>query len=229
MSTRAMVLLWDVYVVNKKTSKGVQFPTGKEADTKLVAAAKPSAYLYHHSDGYPEGGAGGMKARFREFVKAVKKDCTANEWYGGLRFDDGCYLAAKWITFDALENAAMYEYFDKSRAYDKAHEGKVDKRGRKFRYRGKMPKFPTNPLRFLGVGISPCEHVDIEYRYNVYCAGEKNFKVTCEAVHCKDWDKSPIEFEVSKVIDIIGKNVEIEGAIVPKPTAKKKTVVLKSH
>lgn len=58
---------------------------------------KPTAIIYRHGDGYPDG-LGKDLAQFVEDVKAQTQD---------RRFDDASYLAAKWVVWDANYHATM--------------------------------------------------------------------------------------------------------------------------
>ena len=57
---------------------------------------KQIALIYKHSDGYPDGEHGGF-AVWQRFVDKVIKDCAAG--FGGNRFDDAEYLAARFVYF----------------------------------------------------------------------------------------------------------------------------------
>ena len=56
---------------------------------------KTDAIVYRHSDGYPEGLGEDLKA----FFETVKYQCQGT--MGGTRFDDPCYLAAKFVVWQA--------------------------------------------------------------------------------------------------------------------------------
>ena len=58
---------------------------------KDSVSAKPTAIIYRHSDGYPEG----LGADLQAFVAQVKANCPDT------RFTDAAYLAAKWVVYDA--------------------------------------------------------------------------------------------------------------------------------
>lgn len=94
--------------------------------------SKPAAIIYRHGDGYPEG----LGLDLQRFVKEVK------ETVDDKRFDDACYLAAKWVVWDACQ---MSKY---------THQAK------------------KTPLAFLSVGIVSQDPGDIEYRYRVVCDGK---------------------------------------------------------
>lgn len=62
-------------------------------------AEKPTAIIYRHGDGYPEG----LGKDLKKFVAEVKKQCADS--MGGMRFNDASYLAAKWVVWDAAQMA----------------------------------------------------------------------------------------------------------------------------
>lgn len=101
----------------------------------------PAAIVYRHSDGYPEAVLPDLE-RFVEDVGKQTKDT---------RFDDASYLAAKYVVWQAHENAVTFNW----------ETNKL---------------VPTEPLNFLGVGIVLSDPSDIEHRYHLYCDGTPTIK-----------------------------------------------------
>ena len=98
---------------------------------------KTVANIYRHGDGYPETETG-VLAGLDRFFTAVEAQ-TADTRYG-----DASYLAAKFVVWQAGENA----------------------RGRAFDYAtGRQGE--AKPLNFLSVGIQAQDPNDIEYVYKV--------------------------------------------------------------
>lgn len=97
---------------------------------------KTEAIVYRHSDGYPEG-VHGVPAGLKTFFKTVKAHTKDT------RFDDACYLAAKFVVWQAEQNEGHYA--------------------------GPQGKESGGRLDFLGVGICMEDPGDIEYRYKVAC------------------------------------------------------------
>lgn len=110
------------------------------------------AKIYRHSDGYPES-AVGVLADLDKFFAAVE-DQT-----GDTRFSDPSYLAAKFVVWQAGENAKIGAYH-----YDR------DKNGELVRVEDEV-----KPLAFLGVGILDTNPGDIEFEYTVHCEGSDPF------------------------------------------------------
>jgi len=116
----------------------------------------PEAIIYRHSDGYPEGLGKDLETFFDD-VKAQTNDT---------RFTDPCYLAAKFVVWQADKYAVKYDW--------SAKEPKATK---------------ANMLDFLSVGVVMKDPGDIEYRYIVACKdgglGDKRPDVTCQKVNRK--------------------------------------------
>ena len=113
----------------------------------------PDAIIYRHGDGYPDGLGLDLQTFFAE-VKSNVEDT---------RFNNGSYLAAKWVVWDARQ---MSQY------------SKQDTK---------------HPLAFLSVGIVQIDPGDIEYRYHVWCsAAGKSPKITCEKVDFETRKGSPV-------------------------------------
>lgn len=60
---------------------------------------KPTAIIYRHGDGYPDG----LGKDLQQFFKDVNEQCTGG--WGGTRFSDAAYLSAKWVVWDANQMA----------------------------------------------------------------------------------------------------------------------------
>lgn len=95
------------------------------------------ANIYRHGDGYPDGVLPDLERFFAE-VEAQTKDT----W-----FNDPSYLAAKFVVWQAGENARIAA-FD----YMTGKQGEV------------------KPLDFLSVGIVSADAGDGEYVYTVECS-----------------------------------------------------------
>jgi hypothetical protein len=91
----------------------------------------PEAIVYKHTDGYPDG-VWGNKAVLATFFEVVAKHVHDT------RFDDSCYLAAKFVVF-------LTAYYS----------GRTRPSGANF------------PLDFLSVGIMRAVPFDVEYTYLV--------------------------------------------------------------
>lgn len=97
------------------------------------------AKVYRHSDGYPDT-KHGVLADLEKFFTAVKKQTNDT------RFGDPTYLSAKYVVWQADQNAKKYTMGAKGMTYKKAQK-----------------------LDFLSVGICIENPGDIEYEYNVNC------------------------------------------------------------
>lgn len=111
--------------------------TGKEVVAKI----------YRHSDGYPDG----VLPDLQRFFEDVKKQTG-----GDTRFNDPCYLSAKFVVWQAGEYAAPRAQYsgdpaDKVKKGDNPHMGS---------------------LNFLSVGVCLKNPGDIEYQYWVKCDGK---------------------------------------------------------
>lgn len=58
---------------------------------------KPTAIIYRHWDGYPDG----LGKDLKQFIEEVRANVPDN------RFHDPAYLAAKWVVWDAGQMAAV--------------------------------------------------------------------------------------------------------------------------
>lgn len=99
------------------------------------------AIVYRHSDGYPEGLGNDLQTFFGD-VQSQTRDT---------RFSDPCYLAAKFVVWQAARYAQTLRRVAAS--LNPAVSGINE----------------DNPLDFLGVGIVMEDPDDIEYRYHVDC------------------------------------------------------------
>lgn len=116
------------------------------------------AIVYRHADGYPEGDHGVLKdlGRFFDAVEAQTKDT---------RFGDPEYLAAKYVVWQAKENAV------------------------KFTWNGDTYEIvPSEPLDFLSLGVTLKDPADIEYRYHVRCTLFDGFAANARPK--VDWEKA---------------------------------------
>jgi hypothetical protein len=107
---------------------------------------KPQATIYRHSDGYPDGESG-VISDLQRFFNAVKAQCTGTSY--GTRFDDPPYLAAKFVVWQAGENAR-----------NSYHSG--DERER-------IEKGKSAPLAFGSLGIVTADWTDAQYKYVIHC------------------------------------------------------------
>lgn len=97
------------------------------------STAKPTAKIYRHSDGYPEG----VLADLDRFYEAVTEGTPRH----GPRLGDPSYLAAKFVVWQAGENAKPYN----------SETGEYEE--------------TENPLDFLSLGILSEDPGDIEFTY----------------------------------------------------------------
>jgi hypothetical protein len=93
------------------------------------------ANIYRHSDGYPDG----VLPDLQTFFKEVKEHCGSDT-----RFNDPSYLAAKYVVWEANENAILEAKYSRSKTEPKR-------------------------LAFLGVGVTLHDAPDGEYVYKVNC------------------------------------------------------------
>jgi hypothetical protein len=100
------------------------------------------ANVYRHSDGYPEGVLPDLD-RFFSDVEAQTDDT---------RFNDPSYLAAKFVVWQAGENARMMVYG--------------------------LPGAMVKPLNFLSVGIMNQDAGDAQYVYDVTTAEGQDSRPT---------------------------------------------------
>lgn len=105
--------------------------------------AEVEAKVYRHSDGYPTGPCG-VPAALKTFFAAVKRDTKKGN--GGPRFNDPNYLSAKFVVWQAAQNATDYN----------VKTGESVPHGR--------------ALDFLSVGIMMTDPWDIEWRYFIDCS-----------------------------------------------------------
>ena len=70
-----------------------------------VGQSKPTAIVYRHGDGYPEG----LGADLKRFVSTLKKRVKDK------RLGDASYLAAKWVVFDAQQMSKYSQQKEKTR------------------------------------------------------------------------------------------------------------------
>lgn len=100
------------------------------------------ANIYRHGDGYPDTKCG-VIADLKRFFSAVAKQTKGG--MGGTRFDDPSYLSAKFVVWQAGENA-------KSNQYKRVEAGRS-----------------VLPLDFISLGITNDEPGDLAYVYTVDC------------------------------------------------------------
>lgn len=103
---------------------------------------KAAAIVYRHCDGYPES----MEPDLKRFFADVKEQTPDT------RFHDSCYLAAKFIVWQAAQNVEYSPY----------------KTGK--------------PLDFISLGVMMKDPMDIEWRYKVLCYDNDEPKVITEKV-----------------------------------------------
>lgn len=118
----------------------------------FVSGKTTGAIVYRHWDGYPDAMLPDLE-RFFEDVKKHTKDT---------RFDDPCYLAAKFIVWQANEGRKTNLKY----ANDTVPKG------------GIRPEDAF--LDFLSVGPVMEDPGDIEYRYILHCDKPKPPKITYE-------------------------------------------------
>jgi hypothetical protein len=100
-----------------------------------------AANIYRHSDGYPEG----VLPDLEKFFDAVEAQVPNDT-----RFGDPEYLAAKFVVWQAWENAGILA----------------------------SDPLQVAPLAFLSVGVTTEDAGDGEYVYTVTCHGDGRPKVT---------------------------------------------------
>ena len=105
----------------------------------------PEAIVYRHWDGDPESTLPDLK-RFFADVQEQARDT---------RFNDPPHLAAKYVVWQAHENARRYD-------------------GEKY--------VPTAMLDFSSVGVCTGDPEDIDYRYHIWCGSSSPPEVTWEWV-----------------------------------------------
>lgn len=105
---------------------------------------EPGGWIYRHSDGYPKRDTG-VLADMDRFFGDVEEQCEGTMY--GKRFDHPCYLAAKYVAWQAARNAETAARFDSSR------DG-------------------PRPLDFGSLGISPEPHRDVEWLYWIQCGAK---------------------------------------------------------
>ncbi len=103
-------------------------------------SAKASSIIYRHSDGYPEA----MGPDLNRFLDELQASIPDN------RFTDPCYLAAKYVVWQAKEYAQNYDFS-----------------------KNPVEKVPSHYLDFLSVGIMLVDPDDIEYRWHIYCDSKR--------------------------------------------------------
>ena len=102
-----------------------------------------AAIVYRHCDGYPESDVG-VLADFDRFLSDVEAQTNDT------RFTDPCYLAAKFVVWQANQNAKTYGRNPETGEYEYTPAGMLD---------------------FLSLGVVLHDPGDIEYRYHVKCNG----------------------------------------------------------
>jgi len=107
----------------------INFCSGKQIEAKV----------YRHHDGYPDGHNGVLHSLQRFFAQ-VERDTSDT------RFNDPTYLAAKYVVWQARENAVSYDFSA-----------------------GKPKAKRSKRLDFLGVGIVMRNPDDLAYVYRVDC------------------------------------------------------------
>jgi hypothetical protein len=120
---------------------------------------EPTAIVYRHSDGYPEGAG----TDILRFLDRLEQNVPDN------RFGDPSYLAAKYVVF-------LAEIFNQyaGTTWQKTDNGELVRATRQ-----------VDPLDFLSVGIVDQDPGDIEYRYTVTC-GTGRPEVICVEI---GWDR----------------------------------------
>lgn len=109
------------------------------------------ANVYRHSGGYPDG----VLPDLDRFFTAVEEQTD-----GDTRFGDPAYLAAKFVVWQAAENAWDYDW------------SKAD-----------GPRVKAPPLKFLSVGIVSRDAGDGEFVYTLTCSGNGRPAVTYAPVN----------------------------------------------
>ena len=104
---------------------------------------RSEAIIYRHWDGNPDM----VLPDLERFGYDVKEQAP------NTRFDDPSYLAAKYVVWQAHENARRYD-------------------GEKY--------VPTTMLDFSSVGVCTQDPADIAYRYHVWCDSDGLPEVTWE-------------------------------------------------
>jgi hypothetical protein len=109
---------------------------------------EPDAIIYRHCDGYPDGENGVLADLFKFFsdVEEQTKDT---------RFGDPSYLAAKFVVWQAHQNATRLNW----------DTGEYE---------------PAPMLDFISLGVVQRDPADIAYRYHVQCGGMGECKPVVE-------------------------------------------------
>lgn len=131
-------------------------------DREAFENKEPTAIIYRHHDGYPEGAGQDIL----KFIEEVKEQCAGTMY--GTRFNDAAYLSAKYLTFLVLTGYGWDQ---------------------------------TQPLNFGGVGVLNDDPMDIEYRYNVICAGDWTGENEPEIFMHDLWDRLELGKEHEHLIE----------------------------
>lgn len=114
---------------------------GTRSTTHFKYKDKTEAIIYRHWDGYPEGAG----ADILNFIEECSK-------LNDSRFNDPCYLAARYVVFLAKKFTRDYKEVN-----------------------GRLEEIENpSPLSFLSVGVVMADPGDIEYRY-VITASEYDY------------------------------------------------------
>lgn len=115
---------------------------------------KPTAIIYRHSDGYPEGAG----VDIHKFLDQCGKLADP-------RFNDPSYLAARYVVFLADKFNYTYKPGDFSTQLQALRRGKYVR--------------PKSKMDFISVGVMEQDPDDIEYRYTIRCNDEDRPEVKC--------------------------------------------------
>lgn len=111
----------------------------------------PTAILYRHSDGYPDGVLPDLDAFFKDMEANVPDN----------RFTDPCYLSAKLLVwFTSRHNDMMFGIYKEMAKHATSGDDFAKK---------KLAEF-GHPCDFLGHGIDLCLHDDIQFLYHIHCS-----------------------------------------------------------
>ena len=130
---------------------------------------KPTAIIYRHGDGYPDG----LGKDLDQFVKELKENVEDN------RLNDAAYLAAKWVVWDARQMANIGHSLDKEKHYlnflsvGMVNRTTVEQKQAAANIAGNLFDLPGGPL---GVALG------VEYREESAQFSPDNLYRTSEAV-----------------------------------------------
>ena len=138
-----------------------------------IEKEKPTAVVYRHNNGDPEG----LGRDLLGFVDEIRKNTFDIHQP---QFDDASYLAAKWIVYDAIRQLKNFEKIrvdlvkynqdnPESEKFGMNDKEWIDKSSKDQRHYTHKDHY----LGFEGIGIlrNSCDRTDIDHHYKVICDG----------------------------------------------------------